>query len=74
MLAAGLDRERIAAAGETDPPALSLQALTALRAQERLTIAQLASITGANRNTRKVRLRELVAARRIRRHGKARAT
>jgi DNA-binding HxlR family transcriptional regulator len=40
----------------------------------RLTIAQFASITGANRNTLKVRLRELVSEGRVRRHGKARAT
>ena len=45
-----------------------------LRAKERLTIAQLAEITNANRNTLKVRLRELVAAGRVRQHGKARET
>jgi DNA-binding IclR family transcriptional regulator len=45
-----------------------------MRARERLTIAQLASLTGANRNTLKVRLRELVTAGRVRRHGRARAT
>lgn len=73
-LAARLDRERIAQGSETDLPELSLQVLKALRAQERLTIAQLASITGANRNTLKVRLRELVAEGRVRQHGKARAT
>ena len=55
-------------------PEISLQVLKALRAQGRLTIAQLASATGANRNTLKVRLRELVAEGRIRQHGKARAT
>jgi DNA-binding IclR family transcriptional regulator len=53
---------------------MSLQILKALRAQGRLTIAQLAAITGANRNTLKVRLRELVAEGRVRQHGKARAT
>lgn len=73
-LAARLDRERIAQGSEDDLPELSLQVLKALRAKERLTIAQLASITGANRNTLKVRLRELVADRRVRQHGKARAT
>lgn len=51
-----------------------LEILAALRAKERLTITQLAAITGANRNTLKVRLRELVGARRVRQHGKARAT
>ena len=73
-LAARLDRERIAQGREADLPELSLQVLKALRAKERLTIAQLASITGANRNTLKVRLRELVADGRVRQHGKARAT
>ena len=73
-LAARLDRERIAQGSEADLPELSLQVLRALRAKERLTIAQLASITGANRNTLKVRLRELVADGRVRQRGKARAT
>lgn len=73
-LAARLDRERIAAAGELDLPTLSLQILAALRAHERVTITRLAAITGGNRNTLKVRLRELVAAGRVRRHGRARAT
>lgn len=73
-LAARLDRERVAQGSEDDLPELSLQVLSALRAQERLTIAQLAAITGANRNTLKVRLRELVGDGRVRQHGKARAT
>ena len=73
-LAVRLDRERIVQDGEADLPALALQILKALRAEERLTIAQLASVTGANRNTLKVRLRELVAAGRVRQRGKARAT
>jgi Fic family protein len=73
-LAARLDRERIARGGEADLPALSIQVLEALRAQQRLTIAQLATITGANRNTLKVRLRELVAQGHVQQRGKARAT
>jgi Fic family protein len=73
-LAARLDRERIAERSDADLAELSLRVLKALRAQERLTIAQLASITGANRNTLKVRLRELVADGRVRQHGRARAT
>jgi Fic family protein len=73
-LAARLDRARIAQGSDADLPELSLQILRALRAQERLTIAQLVAITGANRNTLKVRLRELVMAGRVRQHGKARAT
>jgi Fic family protein len=73
-LAARLDREQIAQGGENELSDVSRQVIKALRAQERLTIAQLASITGANRNTLKVRLRELVSAGRVRKHGKARAT
>lgn len=73
-LAARLDRERVAQGSEAELPTLSLQILKALRSEERLTIAQLASITGANRNTLKVRLRELVADGRVSQHGKARAT
>lgn len=73
-LAARLDRERIAQGDEADLPGLSLQVLKALRTNDRLTIAQLATFTGANRNTLKVRLRELVSDGRVRQHGKARAT
>lgn len=73
-LAARLERERTSQGGEADLPDLPLQILKSLRAHERLTIVRLASITGANRNTLKKWLRELVAAGRIRQHGKARAT
>jgi len=73
-LAVRLERERAAQGGEEELSDLSLQVLKALRVQERLTIAQLASITSANRNTLKLRMRELVAAGRVRQHGKARAT
>jgi Fic family protein len=73
-LAVRLDRERMAQRREADLPELSIRVLDALRAKERLTIAQLASVTDANRNTLKVRLRELVAEGRVQRHGRARAT
>ena len=73
-LAVRLERERAAQGGDDELSDLSLQVLKALRAKERLTIVQLESITGANRNTLKVRLRELVSAGRVRQHGKARAT
>lgn len=73
-LAARLGRERVAQGDEEELPALSIQITKALRERERLSIAELADITGANRNTIKVRLRELVAVGRIRQHGKARAT
>jgi hypothetical protein len=42
--------------------------------QGRLTITEMVKHTGTNQNTLKVRLRELVSAGRIQRHGKARAT
>ncbi|MEX2615673.1 MAG: Fic family protein [Alphaproteobacteria bacterium] len=73
-LAVRLDKERSAQDGDADLPALSIQVLRALRAEERLNIAQLTEVTGANRNTLKKRLRELVTAGRVRQHGKARAT
>ena len=73
-LAVRLDRERAGQGGEDELPDLSRQVLKALQTQERLNIAQLASITGANRNTLKVRMRELVKTGRVRQHGKARAT
>jgi DNA-binding MarR family transcriptional regulator len=55
-------------------PALSLQVLALLKTHERLGITDIAGYTGANQNTLKVRLRELVDAGRIRRQGKGRAT
>lgn len=73
-LAVRLERERIAQGRDEELSDVSRQVLKALQAQERLTIAQIASLTNANRNTLKVRLRELVSAGRVRRHGKARAT
>jgi Fic family protein len=73
-LAARLKHERNTQNSEADLPELSHRILKALRATERLTIAQLVEITGANRNTLKVRLRELVAEERVRQCGKARGT
>jgi Fic family protein len=73
-LAARLKHERGTQNSEADLPELSHRILKALRMTERLTIAQLVEITGANRNTLKVRLRELVAEGRIRQCGKARGT
>jgi Fic family protein len=73
-LALRLEREHTTQLTEDELPDVSRHVLKALRAKKRLTIAQLATITGANRNTLKVRLRELVAAGRVRQHGKARAT
>ena len=61
-------------ASDSSLPLLSVQVVKLLEEHERLTIAQIVEITGANQNTLKVRLRELVNAGRIQRHGKARAT
>lgn len=71
-LAAKIALER--ASGDTVLPALSLQILELFKKQERLTITEIVNQIGANQNTVKVRLRELVALGRIQRHGKARAT
>jgi Fic family protein len=70
-LAAKLERERVLARAL---PPLSLSILSLLRDHERLTGAELERLTGANRNTLKVRLRELVEYRHVQRHGKGRAT
>jgi Fic family protein len=57
-----------------DLSALSVQVLALLKHHERLTMRQMVEQTGANPNTLKVRLRELVARGLVQRHGKARAT
>lgn len=61
-------------ASDSTLPLLSVQVLKLLAQHGRLTIAQMVEFTGANQNTLKVRLRELVNEGRIQRHGKARAT
>ena len=73
-LARLLEQERAGQGLEDELPDLSRLVLRALRQQERLAIGQLEAATGGNRNTLKVRLRELVASGRVRRHGKGRAT
>lgn len=55
-------------------PELSLLIMRLIKEHERQSIMQIAEATQANRNTIKVRLRELVASGRIRQHGKARGT
>lgn len=71
-LAAKIEKEK--AADDTTLPALAVQVLELLKKYERLSIAEMVEHTGANQNTLKVRLRELVSTGRIQRHGKARAT
>lgn len=58
----------------SDLTELSVQILKLFETQERLTLSKIEELTSANRNTIKVRLRELVNAGRISKHGKARAT
>ena len=55
-------------------PKLSNEILTLVREHERLTISDLETFTKANRNTLKVRLRELVSDGLLAQSGKARAT
>ena len=69
-----LNQEKAAQRSDASLPELSLQIIALLRKRERLTIAEMVDLTGANQNTMKVRLRELVGEGRIQRHGKARAT
>jgi hypothetical protein len=66
-----MERERILA-DQLLP--LSQEVISLLRQHGRLTISDLEQLTGANKNTLKVRLRELTEARQISRFGKARAT
>ena len=66
-----LERERILA---DTLPQLSLSILALLREHDRLTISDLERLTGGNKNTLKVRLRELITSQHITRQGKARAT
>lgn len=59
---------------DTELPLLSIKILELLKQHKHLTTGEITDMTGANQNTLKVRLRELVDAGRIQRHGKARAT
>src|SRR5215212_8484722 len=61
-LAAKLERERVLARALLP---LSLEVLSLLREHERLGISELESLTGANKNTLKVRLRELTKGQHI---------
>ena len=70
-LSAKLERERIIA---PQLPKLSVEILTLLKEHAQLTIAEIESLTKANRNTLKVRLRELVRDNLIDQNGKARST
>jgi len=71
-LAVKVEREN--SVSDTSLPLLSIQVIELFTEHERLTIARMVELTGANQNTLKVRLRELVKAGRLQRRGKARAT
>ena len=73
-MAKRLQQETIISQDDSNLPELSLKILALLNEHSRLTIAQIVEHTGAVQSTLKVRLRELVNAERIKRHGKARAT
>ncbi len=66
-----LEREKLLA---VKLPKLSAEILTFIREHERLSISELENLTQANRNTLKVRLRELTKDVYLMQHGKARAT
>jgi Fic family protein len=70
-LATKLGRERLIS---ESLPKLSVAVIELLREHERLTASELERLTGGNRNTMKVRLRQLTEAGWIIREGKARAT
>ncbi len=70
-LAAKLEREHVLA--QQILP-LSVEILALLKQHERLSIAEIETLTNANRNTLKVRLRELVRDNFIQRNGQARST
>lgn len=74
ILTVRIDAERTNAKTDAELPPLSEQILALFEKQPRLTVSDITELTGANRNTIKVRLRELVASEHIRQHGKARAT
>jgi len=70
-LSAKLERERILA---RKLPKLSGEILALLKEHERLTIGEIETLTEANRNTLKVRLRELARDNFIEKNGQARST
>jgi Fic family protein len=72
-LVARLDREQ-GQIGDTDLPELSVQILQLFDTHERLNLSKVVELTGGNKNTIKVRLRDLVNSGHITKHGKARAT
>jgi len=66
-----IERERIVM---TTLPELSLQIIEAIRERGRITIGEIVTLTGANRNTVKKHLAALVAANHIAQHGTGKGT
>src|SRR3546814_5805723 len=66
-----LERERITA---SPLPPLSTEILDLAKEHGRLTIGQIVTLTGANRNTVKKHLQTLVSANRLAQHGKGKGT
>ena len=73
-LARRLNDEQAQQQADDELPALSVEILALFKDNARLDAGRIEELTGANRSTIKVRLRELVEAGRLRKHGKARAT
>jgi Fic family protein len=73
-LAVRIERERNAIPATGELSLLSENILMLFAKTDRLTLPEIVKLTGANRNTVKVRIRELVAEDHINQHGKARAT
>ena len=74
ILATRIETEKTTAQSQAELNPLSEQIIGLFETHQRLTLPEIVDLTGANRNTIKVRLRELVAAGHIQQHGKARAT
>jgi hypothetical protein len=72
-LVKSLDREQ-PQNDQVDLPELSLKILDLFVIHDRLNLSKIEELTGGNKNTLKVRLRELVNSGHISKHGKARAT
>lgn len=74
ILAVRVEDEKKAVPETGDLLPLSADILALFKAHPRLTLPEIVTFTEANRNTIKVRVRELVASGHIKQHGKARAT
>ena len=70
-LAKKIERERIMVSAL---PELSLKILDLVKEQSRLTIAEIVTLTGANRNTVKKHLRDLVSVHHLTQHGTGKGT